>query len=210
MVRNADNTCAGWAGRGVAAPWTAAVKAGGKVALYDAPVGGRLLASGTLGAGTSQDIAAPHEQWQCTLKFSIAKVPKVPKYYVQVDSLSRVEARPDPTAVGTYVIPVSTTAKASLLDACKNPHLPAAVTSWKSVGEYWSQGVPGVCSAGLRVNRFDRVCRPKTIATDRVVAVVDAATGKLYEDATGLKVSPATLKPGTVVTVRVSTAYPCT
>jgi len=210
VVRNADGSCAGWAGRGVGSPWTSGVKKGGKVQVFDAAQGGRLLASGALGPGTAQDVNPPNGQWQCTLKFSIATLPKVAKYYVQVDSLSRVEARPDPSAAGTFVVPVSTAAKASLIDACKDPHLPAAVSSWKSVGEYWSQGLPGVCSAGLRVNRLDRVCRPKTIASDRVVAVVDALSGKLYEDASGLKVDPASLKPGTVVTVRVSTAYPCT
>ncbi len=210
VVRNTDGSCAGWAGRGVSAPWTAGVKQGGKVQVFDAPQAGRLLASGTLGAGAAQDVNPPHGQWQCVLKFSITTLSKAPKYYVQVDALDRVEARPDPSAAGSFVIPVSTAAKATLVDACKDPHLPAAVSSWKSVGEYWSQGIPGVCSAGLRINRLDRVCRPKTIATDRVVAVVDAASGKLYEDATGLKVDPASLKPGTIVTVRVSTAYPCT
>jgi hypothetical protein len=209
VVRNADGTCAGWAGRGVSGPWTSGVKQGAKVQLFDAAVGGRLLASGTLSAGTAQDVDPPKGQWQCTLKFSIAKLPNATKYYAQVDSLSRVEARPDPSTAGTYVVPVSTAAKASLIDACKDPHLPTAVSSWKSVGEYWSQGLPGVCSAGLRVNRLERVCRPKTIASDRVVAVVDALSGKVYEDTSGLKVDPASLKPGTVVTVRVSTAYPC-
>ena len=171
--------------------------------------GERLLAKGTLGPGKATDVDPPNEQWQCTLQFSIDAVPKADRYWAEVDSLARVEARPDPDSGGALVIPMSTRAKADLVSACTDPQLPASVGSWSSVGQYWSQGIPSVCSAGLRISRLERVCRPSNIASDRVVAVVDAGDGTVFEDASGLKVDPATLTAGTVVIVRVATAYPC-
>ena len=205
MVREQDGSCAGWAGPG--GSWTAEVKEGAPVQIFDAAQGGRLLAKGALAAGTAEDADPPNGQWQCSMKFSIDSVPKAAKYYVQVASLARVEARPDPS--GALVVPVSTAAKADKIESCRDPNLPGSVGQWDSVGQYWSQGLPSICGAGLRVNRLERVCRPKAIATDRIVSVVEASSGTVYEDASGLKVDPSQLKPGTVVTVRVTTAYPC-
>jgi hypothetical protein len=107
------------------------------------------------------------------------------------------------------VVPASTQAKADRIAECRAADLPQSVGQWSSYGQYWSQGLPSICGAGLRVNRLERVCRPKAVATDRIVGVVDAAAGTVCEDGGGLKVDPAQLTPGTVVTVRVTTAYPC-
>ena len=107
------------------------------------------------------------------------------------------------------MIPVSTSAKADLVSACTDPELPQSVGDWQSVGQYWSQGIPSICSAGLRVSRLDRVCRPASIASDRVAAVVDAGDGRVFEDESGLVVDPASLEPGTLVIAQVTTAYPC-
>jgi hypothetical protein len=208
VVREEDGSCAGWAGPGGA--WTADVKEGAEVRLFDAEQGGHQLATGTLGKGAAADVAPPKEQWQCTFPVTLNAVPAAEHYFAEVDSLPRVEARADPAKAGQLVIPVSTRAKADLVSACKDPQLPATVGEWKSVGQYWSQGIPAICSAGLRISRLERVCRPKDIATDRVVTVVDPNDGRVFEDSSGLKVDPASLTPGTIVLVRVSTAYPCT
>ena len=207
VVREEDGSCHGWDGPG--GGWTAGVKDGAEVRLFDAEEGGKLLATGSLSAGKAADVDPPEEQWQCVFNLSIEGVPVVPRYWAEVDSLPRVEARPDPDAGGALVIPVSTRAKADLVSACTDPQLPQTVGDWKSVGQYWSQGIPSICSAGLRISRLDRVCRPANIASDRVVAVVNAGDGTVYEDATGLKVDPASLEAGTIVIAQISTAYPC-
>jgi len=205
VVREEDGSCRGWGGPG--GDWTAGVKDGAEVRLFDAEEGGKLLATGSLSAGKATDVDPPNDQWQCVFDLSIAAVPVAPRYWAEVDSLSRVEARPDTD--GTLVIPVSTSAKADLVGACTDPALPPTVGDWQSVGQYWSLGIPSICSAGLRISRLDRVCRPSNIASDRVVAVVDAGDGTVFEDATGLKVAPASLEAGTIVIARISTAYPC-
>jgi len=70
-----------------------------------------------------------------------------------------------------------------------------------------------VGAAGLRVPAKDgvgRPCRPANIASDRVVSVVNKVNPKLvYEDASGLKIDPTTLKPGTEVVVNVATGIAC-
>jgi hypothetical protein len=205
VVREEDGSCRGWDGPG--GGWTAGVKDGAEVRLFDAEEGGKVLATGTLSAGKATDVDPPQEQWQCVFDLAISAVRVAPRYWAEVDSLPRVEARPD--ADGTLVIPVSTRAKADLVSACTDPVLPQTVGDWRSVGQYWSQGIPSICSAGLRISRLDRVCRPSNIASDRVVAVVDAGDGTVFEDATGLKVDPASLEAGTIVIAQISTAYPC-
>jgi hypothetical protein len=85
----------------------------------------------------------------------------------------------------------------------------SGVGDWQSFGTYWSQGLASVCGAGLRVERIERVCRPANLATGRVVAVVDAGTGIVLEDASGLHLEGQHLTEGAPVVVRVSTAYPC-
>ncbi len=205
VVREEDGSCAGWDGPG--GGWTAGVKDGGEVKIFAESKGGDALATGHLGPGTAVDVDPPNEQWQCELGFTIDAVPKSEHYFVEVGGLPRVEARPGPG--GALVIPVNTQASADRLSACVDEQLPDSVGEWSSVGQYWSQGFPSICSAGLRITEVERVCRPPDIASDRVVGVLAASDKAVLEDGDGLQVDVTTLDPGTLVIAQVSTAYPC-
>jgi len=268
VVREEDGSCAGWASPGAGGSWTSGVRAGADVKVYDAARGGHLLGTGALAPGKADDVDAPNGQWQCDLAFGVQKVKRAPGYFVQVDSLARVEGRVGPG--GALVVPLSTPARASMIGSCADvgpptpsapaPSSPAAsppdasagsapvgsgpvssgsgssgsgssgsgssgsgssgsgsagadpaepVGEWQSVGSYWSQGLASVCGAGLRVKRIERVCRPAHVATDRIVAVVEAGTGDVLEDAAGLHLEGQQVTSGTEVVVRVTTAYPC-
>jgi hypothetical protein len=205
VVREEDGSCAGWDGPG--GGWTAGVKDGGEVKIFGESKGGKVLATGHLGPGTAVDVDPPNEQWQCELGFTIDAVPASDHYFVEVGGLARVEARRGPG--GALVIPVNTEASADRLSECVDEQLPESVGEWSSVGQYWSQGFPSICSAGLRINEVQRVCRPPEIASDRVVAVLAASDETVLENGDGVQVDVATLDPGTLVIAQVSTAYPC-
>jgi hypothetical protein len=177
------------------------------VKVFGAAKGGDVLATGHLGPGKAVDVDPPNEQWQCELGVTIDAVPKAEHYFVEVGGLPRVEAKPGPD--GALVIPVNTNASADRLSSCVDEQLPEGVGEWSSVGQYWSQGLPSICSAGLRVNEIKRVCRPPDIASDRVVAVLSTNDGTVLENGDGLQVDVGTLEPGQLVDVQVSTAYPC-
>jgi hypothetical protein len=206
VVRDEDGSCAGWDGPG--GGWTAGVRDGGEVVVFDVAEGGEPIATGHLGAGRAVDVDPPNEQWQCELGVTIDRVPKTDRYFVEVGGLPRVEARPGGPD-RALVIPVNTQARADELSACVEEQLPETVGEWSSVGQYWSQGLPSICSAGLRITRVERVCRPPDIASDRVVAVVAANEGTVLENGDGLQVDVSTLEPGTLVIAQVSSAYPC-
>ena len=205
VVREEDGSCAGWDGPG--GGWTSGVKDGGEVKVFGESKGGKVLATGHLGPGKAVDVDPPNEQWQCELGFTIDAVPASDHYFVEVGGLPRVEARPGPG--GALVIPVNTEASADRLSECVDEQLPESVGEWSSVGQYWSQGFPSICSAGLRINEVQRVCRPPSIASDRVVAVLAASDKTVLENGDGLQVDVASLEVGTLVIAQVSTAYPC-
>ena len=214
MVREEDGTCQGWNGRRDSGLWTQDVKEGTPIVIVDGKSGAD-LGKGTLAAGKAENVArGSDEQWQCTFAFNVASVTKANSYAIKVGRHGPWPLQVDPTQAGAFAASVSTIASSQGIDACDPTQpLPTEVGTWRAVGQYWNNGIDSVCSAGLRVPAKDgvgRPCRPAGIASDRVVSVVNKVNPKLvYEDASGLKVDPKTLKPGTEVVVNVATGIAC-
>ena len=214
MVREEDGTCQGWDGRRNSGLWTQDVKGGTPIVIVDGKSGSE-LGKGTLAAGKAENVASgSDEQWQCTFAFNVPSLTKANSYAVKVGRHGPWPLQVDPTQAGAFAVSVSTVASSQGIDDCDPTlPLPTEVGTWRAVGQYWNNGIGSVCGAGLRVPAKDgvgRPCRPAGIASDRVVSVVNKVNPKLvYEDASGLKVDPKTLKPGTEVVVNVATGIAC-
>ena len=214
MVREEDGTCQGWDGRRDSGLWTQDVKGGTPIVIVDGKSGSE-LGKGTLAAGKAENVASgSDEQWQCTFAFNVPSVTKANSYAVKVGRHGPWPLQVDPTQAGAFAVSVSTVASSQGIDDCDPTlPLPTEVGTWRAVGQYWNNGIGSVCAAGLRVPAKDgvgRPCRPAGIASDRGVSVVNKVNPKLvYEDASGLKVDPKTLKPGTEVVVNVATGIAC-
>ncbi len=211
VVKESDGSCAGWPGRS-GGTWTAGLVEGARIVVVDPSTGAR-VGTGRLGRGRSVDVdPSGNAQWDCVFPFTATVRGRVPTTLRLVVAGARpMTAHPDPTTPGHVVASVSTDAKVSLVDACAAA--PAAEPGlWdRAVGVYWNAGLDQICGAGVGVARIQRVCRPRTIGSDHVVAVLKPDDPSVvYEDASGLAVSDiAALGPSPRVLVRVATGQPC-
>jgi hypothetical protein len=210
-VRLENGSCVGWAGPGTGT-WTQGLAEGARITLLDATSGAR-IGSGRLGRSEATDVDPNgNGQWTCSFPFSATVRGAVPAVFrIKVAALPPMTARRDPSRPGLFVASVSTVADPKVISACDGT--PAADTGlWPGVvGQYWSDGLSQICSAGVGIAKVERTCRPRTIGSDRVVAVLAGDDPKrVYEDAAGLKVTDvAELGPAPTVLVRVANGQPC-
>jgi hypothetical protein len=210
-VRYDNGSCAGWASRG-GGSWTKGLVKGAKITVRD-PDTGEVLGVGRLGAGAAQNVGSDDRaQWMCTFPFT-ATILGTPPAVLRLDiaGARSMTARPDPTAPGQFVASVSTDAAARLVSSCDElPSGPASGVWDPVVGLYWNSGLDQLCSNGIAV-KVTRVCRPKRIGSDYVVAVVKADDASIvYEDASGVKLTdPAVLGDEPVVVAQVANGQPC-
>jgi hypothetical protein len=210
VVREADGSCRGWAGPGDAGAWTTGLQEGAPVT-YLARETDDVLGTGTLGPGRAVAIEIGGvERWMCTFDFTAELTGNPETFRIKVAELEPWVARPDATRPGAFVASVNTEASFKIFSECTDPQYGDSVFDFSVVGQYWSDGIPSVCFAGLDVVGIDRPCRPPTIASDHIIAVLDANDPNIViEDESGIGVDLATLTPGTKVIVVVATGRPC-
>jgi hypothetical protein len=211
VVREADGSCRGWAGSGDRGAWTSGLVAGATVRFL-AKEDDTVIGTGTLDAGQAVNVGTDgNDQWMCTFAFRGEVRGNPGEFRIQVADLAPWLARPDPTNPGSFVASVSTDATTDEFLACTEPEYGDQVFEFSVVGQYWSDGIPSVCFAGLDVVEIRRPCRPPTIASDHVAAVLsydDPAV--VFEDESGFRGDVvATLAPGTKAIVVVVTGRPC-
>lgn len=210
VVREADGSCRGWAGPGDAGKWTTGLQEGAPVTFLARDTDD-VLGTGTIGA--SRAIAVDTggvERWMCTFEFTAELTGDPETFRIQVAELDPWVARPDASQPGAFVASVNTEASFELFSECTDPQYGDSVFDFNVVGQYWSDGIPSVCFAGLDVVGIDRPCRPPTIASDHIIAVLDAADPSIvFEDESGLVADLSTLTPGTKAIVVVATGRPC-
>jgi hypothetical protein len=210
VVRESDGSCHGWAGPGDAGAWTTGLEEGAPVT-YLARETNDVLGTGTLGPGRAVAVETNGvERWMCTFDFT-AELTGAPEIFrIQVADLDPWVARPDASRPGAFVASVNTEASFALFSECTDEEFTPVIFDFSVVGEYWSDGIPSVCFAGFDVVGIDRPCRPPTIASDHVIAVIDAEDPNIvYENESGVQVDLATIAPATKVIVVVATGRPC-
>lgn len=210
VVRESDGSCHGWAGPGDAGAWTTGLEEGAPVT-YLARETNDVLGTGTLGPGRAVAVETNGvERWMCTFDFT-AELTGAPEVFrIKVADLDPWVARPDASRPGAFVASVNTEASFALFSECTDEEFTPVIFDFSVVGEYWSDGIPGVCFAGFDVVGIDRPCRPPTIASDHIIAVIDAEDPNIvYENESGVQVDLATIAPGTKVIVVVATGRPC-
>jgi hypothetical protein len=212
VIRLADGTCVGWAsGRAGIGTWTQGLAAGAKITVLDAK--GATIGTGRIGRSEAKNVGPnSRDEWVCSFSFSATIRGPVPESFrIRVAALPAMVARRDPDQPSLFVASVSTVADPKLIESCGQ--LPAAeISLWSpAVGEYWSDGFNQICFAGVAIAKVERTCRPRTIGSDRVVAVLSAKNpATVYEDATGMKIDDVTsLGAQPKVLVRVSNGQPC-
>ena len=214
VVREGD-TCKGWDGRREGGGWTENFTEGAEVRLLDAGTGD-VIGTGSLDRPVAENVSltSDSEQWQCWFPFRFeVERPPAAQYAVSVGGGRPLLLANDATRPGFVVGSIATAAEAAVVEGCSDTGPPPEeVSDWQSVGQYWDSGVSSVCFAGLTVadGAIHRPCRPVGIASDRVISVTDAADPSIvYEDASGLRVDPSDLEPGTPVVVNVASGIPC-
>jgi hypothetical protein len=212
-VRFDDGTCTGWPGRTGVTPWTEGLVEGAAVRIV-AVGSDQVLGRGTLGRPQVQHVDGGPDggQWMCSFPFTATVEGPVPeRFRIRVDGADDMEARRDPTRAGAFVASVSTVASARV-GACLDPYEGEPVL-WEQpvAGTYWNAGVSTVCGGGVKVTKVERVCRPPAVASDHVVAVLDADDpSRVLEDVDGRRVSAVEeLGPSRAVVVRVANGRPC-
>lgn len=202
-VREADGTCRGWDGPG--GTWTQGLVPGAPLTVLepDADVrigGGRITTSAWADADPG-----PDEQWNCTFEFeaTVEGDPPPASFRIRVAELRPWTATYDP-ATDAYVAWVETPIHPEEVGACSPPAPPDVfVSSWRSVGRHWADGLDSICRAGLVVAEVEPVCRPAGFAADHVVMVVSADDPSVVlEDRDGLRVDPSTIGGGGVTSLR--------
>jgi hypothetical protein len=210
VVRLDDGTCVGWAGPGTGT-WTQGLAAGARITVLDAK--GTKIGTGKIGRPEAKNVApSGNDQWMCTFPFSATiRGPVSDSFQIKVGSLRTMTAHRDPDQPSLFVASVSTVADPKFVDECAGAPT-SVVTLWgQVVGAYWSDGLKDLCSSGIRIAKVERTCRPRTIGSDRIVAVVSAADpSTVYEDASGVKINDvAELGAQPKVRVRVANGQPC-
>jgi hypothetical protein len=209
VVRERDGSCRGWAGPGDR-PWTEGLEEGAAVT-YLARETDDVLGTGLLGPGRAVAVDTNGtERWMCTFDFTATLTGNPETFRIKVADLEPWVARPDATNDGAFVASVNTEASIKPFSECTEPEFGDSVFDFNVVGQYWAEGIPSVCFAGLAVVGIDRPCRPSTIASDHIIAVIAADDPDVvYENESGLQVDLATLTPGTPAIVVVATGRPC-
>lgn len=210
VVRESDGSCHGWAGPGDAGAWTTGLEQGAPVTFL-ARETNDVLGSGTIGASRAVAVdTGGVERWMCTFEFTAELTGSPESFRIKVADLEPWVARPDSSRPGAFVASVNTEASFALFSECTDPQYGESVFDFTVVGQYWSDGIPSVCFAGLDVVGIDRPCRPPTIASDHIIAVLDANDPTIvFEDESGLQVDLSTLTPGAKAIVVVATGRPC-
>jgi hypothetical protein len=207
-IRNEDGTCSGWAGRDVTPPWTQGLESGAPFFIL-ARDSGTILGEGTLGTSSFVNVGVDNEQWLCLFPFAATIDGNPQEFMIKVANLDPWLVRSDPSQPGSFVSSVNTVASAEKIPECATPST-NPISAWDSVGQYWSNGLRSLCSAGLTIADIERPCRGPREGSDYVVKVVSASDPNVvYEDDRGLQVDPATLPPGTPVVVLIATGRPC-
>jgi hypothetical protein len=207
-VRNEDGSCSGWAGRDVTPPWTQGLESGAPFFIL-ARESGTILGEGTLGTSSFVNVGVDNEQWVCLFPFAATIDGNPQEFMIKVANLDPWLVRPDPSQPGSFVSSVNTVASAEKIPECATPGT-GPITEWDAVGQYWSDGLQSLCSAGVTVADIERPCRGPREGSDYVVKVVSATDPNVvYEDDRGLQVDPATLAPGTQAVVLIATGRPC-
>jgi hypothetical protein len=211
-VRTSDTECEGWTGQDTSLePWTSDLRRGATVRVFDD--GGELLGTGTLGPGRPKDLQ-PNDNsnvgWQCEFEFTLDEVVSASAYFVEVAGLEPLEAESNPLEPDTVVVPVNTPLDADLIEACTDELPDEEVDEWEAVGSYWSVGVEQICFSSLRIRNIRRQCRPAALSALQIISVV-GTDGQVLENriGDGPRVDVATLAPGTLVDVNVTSAVPC-
>ena len=221
-VRLSDGTCVGWAGSQGGS--TLGLAIGAPVTILDA-VDNVEIGTGTVQASRWEDMSAGGSQWNCMFDFTATVTGPAPaEFRVRVGPLGPWTARPDPAVPTTFVASVSTNASVGLIPSCPAiveadatattvattlaaPVVPTSapplVAGWNAVGQYWSNGVASLCSAGLPVTAIARPCRPAGAGSEYITAVVDS------NDPTVTYVNGAEIPLGTELTVVVATGRLC-
>lgn len=210
VVRESDGSCRGWAGPGDAGAWTTGLQEGAPVT-YLARETNDVLGTGTLGPGRAVAVDTNGvERWMCTFDFTAELTGAPETFRIKVADLDPWVARPDASRPGAFVASVNTEASFAGFAECTDEDFGDAIFDFSVVGQYWSDGIPSVCFAGFDVVGIDRPCRPPTIASDHIIAVIDAEDPSIvYENESGVQVDLATLAPGTKAIVVVATGRPC-
>ena len=210
VVRESDGSCRGWAGPGDAGAWTTGLEEGAPVT-YLARETNDVLGTGTLGPGRAVAVDTNGvERWMCTFDFTAELTGAPETFRIKVADLDPWVARPDASRPGAFVASVNTEASFAGFAECTDEEFGDAIFDFSVVGQYWSDGIPSVCFAGFDVVGIDRPCRPPTIASDHIIAVIDAEDPSIvYENESGVQVDLATLAPGTKAIVVVATGRPC-
>ena len=210
VVRESDGSCHGWAGPGDAGAWTTGLQEGAPV-IYLARETNDVLGTGTLGPGRAVAVETNGvERWMCTFDFTAELTGDPETFRIKVADLEPWVARADSSRPGAFVASVNTEASFVLFSECTDEDFGDAIFDFSVVGQYWSDGIPSVCFAGFDVVGIDRPCRPSTIASDHIIAVIDAEDPTIvFENESGVQVDLATLAPATKAIVVVATGRPC-
>jgi hypothetical protein len=209
-IRNDDGTCSGWAGPGDGGLWTTGLQVGATVQILDRDTGDH-IGDGQITASSWADVdPSNQEQWDCTFAFTATVSKKVDSFKIKVADLGAWVAKPDPTNHGSYVASVDTKAEVSRIPTCTDRQVGVPISEWKSVGQFWANGLRNLCDNGLIVDKIGRPCRPPNAGSEYITDVRSAADPNVvYEDAGGLHVDVTTLQPDTKVIVDVATGRPC-
>jgi hypothetical protein len=208
VIRNEDGTCSGWGGRDVTPPWTQGLETGAPFFIL-ARESGTIIGEGTLGVSSFENVGSDNEQWICSFPFAATIDGNPEEFMIKVADLDPWVVRRDPSNPDRFISSVNTVASAERIPVCVDADVPP-VSAWSSVGQYWSNGLNALCSAGLTIADIERPCRGPNEGSDYVVKVVSAADPEVvYEDDRGLQVDIATLAPGTPVVVLIATGRPC-
>ena len=209
VVRNDDGSCSGWDGRR-GGGWTTDIQTGAPFSILDAATG-EVLGTGTLATSWTENVSSGgDEQWQCWFPFEVTASRPAEQYAVQVGGNEPWLLTPNPQHPGELLAPISTPIDPSSVSGCEGGEPPPEVSEWRSVGQFWNNGMSSICFAGLTIGDIRDSCSPPGIASDRIVSVAEAEHRDIvYEDAQGLLVDPAALTPGTAVVVTIATGIPC-
>lgn len=208
-VRNPDGTCSGWSGPG--GTWTQGLESGAPV-VFLARDSDTQIGTGAIGSSRWEDVGTDREQWNCVFPFEGEVEGEPESFRIKIADLPPWVVVRDATDPSSWVVSIDTTVRIDGFSECDAPGAGRdAVASWDSVGTYWSRGVPEqLCGSGLAVVGVERPCRPPDIASEHIVRVTRADDPSVVlEDAGGLLVDPASLRPGTEVIVHVATGRPC-